>query len=626
YLLTCQPVLRYVRLCLCLGFLFLLIWSLLGVPSSHNQLGPGIPPDGVFYATINVVINGYLFLRLLWESRPINFGGDERKAGFWRACWRRAGISRIDFLQVLRAGEWKSYKAGEVIQEEAIMGHPEYLHFLYSGLAWVVPRSDGFDGRNCTTVTAASAAAGGAAAAASVNTTFRPTAAAAKEHDVAAAPLLQLGGLAPIAAASGAGASASAAAAMAAKAGAANGEARPLQSPTPPVFSGKRAAESVAAPASGGGGGMSSASGGPSSSVRGVNGGASGSDGGGGGRVGYPGGTGNRPPSIQLVYPIEIFEHSIGRVLGVYLREQPPSKVVAETDVVVYRWPVRHVEELCAESGNIANTFRQLVASSVLNEYQRLHRTAVIIAQADAEYAATSVAAGTAAAAVAAGDNATASGGNAAVGAGATAAAYGSDGLYRNFGGDGGINGDGGDDYGSIAKPRSSLPTLDDSNWGPLYQLWTNAVDTRPLEPWEDDNNAWSWSSIATVVWGALQNPVRHKRGIRFQPMPPKFRGPALEDNIRAIEASKRIGASAFRERISATAAAAAATPGSRAGGAGYAGAEAGGGPTAGARAEVTAIDVREEEEDGGGVSPMAIAGPASVSALPSQLYQCWRR
>ena len=66
------------------------------------------------------------FAALCWDERPVTFKSEDEEQ-LWRFMLRRAGMHRVDFLQVLRRGCFKRIQAGGSVID---LEHDEVSLFL----------------------------------------------------------------------------------------------------------------------------------------------------------------------------------------------------------------------------------------------------------------------------------------------------------------------------------------------------------------------------------------------------------------------------------------------------------------------------------------------------------------
>lgn len=122
-----------IRLFLCLAYLWLLISASLGLPKwpSMEPTG-GLAADTLTWACLCLFFHGFSLTRLLWDERRIRFQTEDEEQ-LWRFFYRRSGMGRLEFKQVLKYGSWLRVQAGKPI----MAAHEAHLRFyvLVEGLA-----------------------------------------------------------------------------------------------------------------------------------------------------------------------------------------------------------------------------------------------------------------------------------------------------------------------------------------------------------------------------------------------------------------------------------------------------------------------------------------------------------
>ena len=107
-----------VKLCLTSGFAFMLIHAATGLPSANDvaaaPLPRVLPLDMVIFSSINLLIHGFGAYRLIRDERQITLRNEEEERT-WRFFFRRSGMERLEFREVLRRGTFRSFRKGEII-------------------------------------------------------------------------------------------------------------------------------------------------------------------------------------------------------------------------------------------------------------------------------------------------------------------------------------------------------------------------------------------------------------------------------------------------------------------------------------------------------------------------------
>ena len=123
-----------VKLCLTSGFAFMLVHAVTGLPSASDgvvaPLPRVLPVDMVAFSVINLIVHGFGAYRLIRDERNITLRNEEEERT-WRFFFRRSGMERLEFQEVVRRGTFRSYRAGETIcrAEQPL----QQLHLLIEG-------------------------------------------------------------------------------------------------------------------------------------------------------------------------------------------------------------------------------------------------------------------------------------------------------------------------------------------------------------------------------------------------------------------------------------------------------------------------------------------------------------
>jgi CRP-like cAMP-binding protein len=127
-----------IRISLGFGFLFLILNALTGSPRlpnvfySTNADGEiAISVDGLVWACFTGFFHYYFIYHLLRDERDVKLETEEH-ASIWRFFYRRSGMRRLEFLQVLRHAEIIDYQPGDVIADPACS--VQYFHLILEGL------------------------------------------------------------------------------------------------------------------------------------------------------------------------------------------------------------------------------------------------------------------------------------------------------------------------------------------------------------------------------------------------------------------------------------------------------------------------------------------------------------
>jgi hypothetical protein len=102
-----------IRLSLTLAYLFLLITASLGYPSWVSGYR-GLALDGVIWACVSGSLHALALGRLLYDERSIRFKTEDEQQ-LWRFFYRRSGMQRLEFKQVLKRGRWLRVPAGRLL-------------------------------------------------------------------------------------------------------------------------------------------------------------------------------------------------------------------------------------------------------------------------------------------------------------------------------------------------------------------------------------------------------------------------------------------------------------------------------------------------------------------------------
>ena len=107
-----------IKVCLTLGFSFMLVHALTGLPSASDGIATDEPRilflDMVAWASLNALLHGFGAYRLIRDERSVALRNEEEER-VWRFFFRRAGMERLEFREVVRRGEFHTVAAGETI-------------------------------------------------------------------------------------------------------------------------------------------------------------------------------------------------------------------------------------------------------------------------------------------------------------------------------------------------------------------------------------------------------------------------------------------------------------------------------------------------------------------------------
>ena len=110
-----------VKIFLTSGFAFMLVHAVTGLPSaSDGVLAPLpriLPMDMVIFSVLNLFVHGFGAYRLIRDERPIELRNEEEERT-WRFFFRRSGMERLEFKEVLKRGRFQSFRAGEAIMRQ----------------------------------------------------------------------------------------------------------------------------------------------------------------------------------------------------------------------------------------------------------------------------------------------------------------------------------------------------------------------------------------------------------------------------------------------------------------------------------------------------------------------------
>ncbi|KAL4430842.1 hypothetical protein ABPG75_006098 [Micractinium tetrahymenae] len=122
-----------IRFFLVSAYLWLLVSACLGLPKwpAMESTG-GLAVDTIIWACLCLCFHGLSLFRLLFDERRIRFKSEDEEQ-LWRFMYRRGGMPRLEFKQVLKYGRWQRVAAGQPI----IRGSQAHLRFfvLVEGLA-----------------------------------------------------------------------------------------------------------------------------------------------------------------------------------------------------------------------------------------------------------------------------------------------------------------------------------------------------------------------------------------------------------------------------------------------------------------------------------------------------------
>jgi hypothetical protein len=108
-----------VKLCLTFGFAFMLVHAVTGMPTAGAggiaaPMPRVLPMDMLVFSAINLCVHGFAAFRLIRDERKIELRNEEEERT-WRFFFRRSGMERLEFKEVVRRGSFKSYRAGDKI-------------------------------------------------------------------------------------------------------------------------------------------------------------------------------------------------------------------------------------------------------------------------------------------------------------------------------------------------------------------------------------------------------------------------------------------------------------------------------------------------------------------------------
>lgn len=105
----------FIRFFLAMAYVFLLTTGALGFPSWPSASSTGnVAVDIIVWASLSGSLHLLAFLRLLADERGISFKSEDEEQ-LWRFFHRRSGMGRLEFKQVIKAGNWHWYQEGDVI-------------------------------------------------------------------------------------------------------------------------------------------------------------------------------------------------------------------------------------------------------------------------------------------------------------------------------------------------------------------------------------------------------------------------------------------------------------------------------------------------------------------------------
>ena len=119
-----------IKSCLAAGFMWMVILAATGSPQHGDGWASASEPrllilDMLCWGTLNFIMNSIVVALLLRDERTVHFKTEEEERT-WRFFYRRSGMKRLEFEQVVRRGEFVTIKAGE-----SIVGHHEYLQSFF---------------------------------------------------------------------------------------------------------------------------------------------------------------------------------------------------------------------------------------------------------------------------------------------------------------------------------------------------------------------------------------------------------------------------------------------------------------------------------------------------------------
>jgi len=93
------------------------VHALAGMPAWGDGLAAPaprlLPPDMLGWAVVTGLFHVVATARLLRDERPVAFTEEEERA--WRLFYRRSGMERLEFREVVRRGAFESFAPGAVI-------------------------------------------------------------------------------------------------------------------------------------------------------------------------------------------------------------------------------------------------------------------------------------------------------------------------------------------------------------------------------------------------------------------------------------------------------------------------------------------------------------------------------
>ena len=107
-----------IRLCLSMGFMLQIINVLTGMPSWGDGAATATPRVLVMDLLVWAIVTGLLHwvasFRLLRDEREIKLRNEEEER-IWLFFYRRSGMERLEFQEVVRRGKFQDFRAGETI-------------------------------------------------------------------------------------------------------------------------------------------------------------------------------------------------------------------------------------------------------------------------------------------------------------------------------------------------------------------------------------------------------------------------------------------------------------------------------------------------------------------------------
>lgn len=126
------------RICLALGYFFLMMNNIMGSPVApdwyvNTSLGDDhlLLLDGLVWSVVVGFFHCNFVYHLLRDERHVKLGNEEEES-IWRFFYRRSGMKRLEFLQVMRNAELLNFKAGDVIVDSD--NSLQYFHLVLHGL------------------------------------------------------------------------------------------------------------------------------------------------------------------------------------------------------------------------------------------------------------------------------------------------------------------------------------------------------------------------------------------------------------------------------------------------------------------------------------------------------------